>query len=269
MVFFVNYIKILGKTFYSREFYREVVHKWRGTGFAYLLKLAALIAFLTSILLNALLYHIIKDTVENKDSDYRLRQVIDQIPEMKFKNRKMETAVKQPYYIKLPESSQVIVIIDTTGKVTSLHGTEAAALFSQNEFLVRKDKDAFEVRNYPQAAGSINSSLILSFLKENVFSITMASGVISFFIIAVAVISFAFPSAMLLALAGVYISRAMKFEMSYADSLRTSSVALTPVIIADSLLRPYIPISILVIASLCYIYFAITSSINKNLNILA
>lgn len=105
---FFRYWQAFYLAFYSHKLYIDVAKRWRGTGAFYLLLLLALLAIPFSIQ-NMLRFQ-----------QYTYNDFIKpflQIPPIQIQQGKAVFDLPMPYFIK-NQQNQVVVIIDTTGKVT-------------------------------------------------------------------------------------------------------------------------------------------------------
>ncbi len=118
-------------SFFSKELYRDVGLNWKGVGFAYLLLLLAICSVPRMFKLQrGLLSFIDKD----------VPPLIEQVPRITITNGELSIEESQPYYIKDPDSNDVLVIIDTTGEIQSLDDTNALALVTKTKVVYRKSE---------------------------------------------------------------------------------------------------------------------------------
>ncbi len=115
--------------FYSWDLYRDVAAHWRAKSFAYLLALLA-ICWIPS----AVQIHRGWATIVDKKSG----PLVDQIPPITITQGTVTVDASQPVYITDPDSKKVMVIIDTTGQVTSLDGTGALVFLGKDQIVIRK-----------------------------------------------------------------------------------------------------------------------------------
>ena len=104
---------------FSPSFYRDVGRNWKGICAGYLLLLMILACIPTAIVANRGFSKFLQ--AEGK-------AVIDQVPPISFKDGEVSTPVKQPYVITLPDTDKPLIVIDTTGQVTSLAEADAPVL---------------------------------------------------------------------------------------------------------------------------------------------
>jgi hypothetical protein len=123
--------------FYSKPLYSAACHEWKGTGFGYLFLLVAVCAIPLLVRIQAG----VAGFVEGEAS-----RVVSQIPVLTFENGRMTLEEPQPYTIRDPDTGMSLVVIDTTGTITSLEQTSARALITETQALVQKS--AVETRAF-------------------------------------------------------------------------------------------------------------------------
>jgi len=117
-------------SFYSRDLYRGVARDWRGKSFLYLLLLLAICCIPWVIWAYVGLSGFVAEDAP---------KMVGQLPRITITGGKVSTDAEEPYYMKDPDTGKVFAIIDTTGQVTSLDGTDAFALLTQDRFFVKSD----------------------------------------------------------------------------------------------------------------------------------
>ena len=125
-----NYWQALFKSFYSSRLYIDIGKRWKGLGLLYLL---LLIAILT------LPYSLKSMFLFSKDFDRNIIQPLKQLPPIYIQNGKVSIDKPTPYFIKNDEN-QVVIIIDTTGKIT-----EFTDKYPHLNILVTKNKIMFNL----------------------------------------------------------------------------------------------------------------------------
>lgn len=237
-------------TFFSPGFYRDVDQHWKGTGFAYLLLL------LTICWVPAMVqFHFsVADFVEKEAP-----ALTDQIPTIRIIKGEASADVAQPYKIVDPDSGTALALIDTTGKTTSLEGTEARALVTKTELIYKKSD--IETRSFS-----------FKDIKDFTLDQQVISGLLTVFRKYVAVVSFPFAvlgsfvfrivQLLIYAAIGLLFAKWCKTSRPYDTLLRLSAMAVTPVIIVSTILdmaNVKIPWQGLLyfIAAMAYLFFGI------------
>ena len=115
-------------SFFSRRLYRDVCFEWRGVAFGYLLVLLA-VCWVAPMLK---LHMQFGEFVDNDAPPF-----LSQVPVITITDGRASIAEPQPYEIVDPDSGRPLVVIDTTGQVTSFKDTEAVALLSATQVMVK------------------------------------------------------------------------------------------------------------------------------------
>lgn len=210
--------------FFSRALYRDVARNWKGTAFGYLLLLLALCWIPATVSLHW-------GFAEFAEQD--APKVVSQIPEITITDGEASIDEPEPYFIRDPDTGEVLVVIDTTGQITSLADTDALGLVTKNA--VTFQKNAYETRTFSfQEIGHfvLTQEKIYGWLntgKRFLAPVLYPFCVIGSFIYRVL-------QALLYAAIGLLIARMVKVELSYDSLLRLSVVAVTPAIIAATIL---------------------------------
>lgn len=208
--------------FFSLNFYRDVGVHWKGSGFPYLLLLLAIcwvpgfVQFQLSV----------NDYVDN-----RAWALLSQIPSIKIIKGEVSVDVAEPHKIIAPHSGKVLAVIDTTGTMTSLEGTEARVLLTRSEVLL---KDDFQTRTF--GLKNVDHFPLDRQRVSGWLETFRRYGAIVFFPFAV-VGSFAFRilQVMVYAAIGLLFAKLCKTSMPYQTLLRLSVMAVTPVIIVGTI----------------------------------
>jgi Protein of unknown function (DUF1189) len=125
-----SYLSALYRSFYSASFYIDLVKRWKGFGFVYLIFLLGVISIPAAVHLG------------NKALDYINNDVIKpvtQVPVFTIKDGKISMDKPMPYIIKNSQG-QPAVIIDTTSKTKTLDTKKyphVILLITQDSFITR------------------------------------------------------------------------------------------------------------------------------------
>lgn len=211
-------------SFYSKELYRDVGLHWTRTGFVYLLLLLA-ICWIPLVIQFRL---VLTDFV-----DIMAPPVIKQIPEITIIDGEASIKEPQPYYIRVPETADVLAIIDTTGTINSLYNTDAVVLLTKTTLIVRNEIETRTFRLSEVGNYTLNQPIIWSWLDTGikffapVFYPLAVLG--SFF--------FRIIQALIYAAIGLLFASRIKAKLSYSALLRLAIVAVTPCIIVKTVLN--------------------------------
>jgi hypothetical protein len=210
--------------FFSKELYRDVALRWKGTAFGCLLLLLAVCWVPGMINIHTGVVEFVANEAP---------KLVSQIPVVTIVDGQASIDEPQPYYILDPDSGEALIVIDTTGNITSLEETEAQALLTRTGAIYRKS--AIETRSF--SFSEIDRFVLtqdriygwLDMVKRYAAPVLYPFCVLGSFI-------FRILQALLYAAIGLLIARLLKTERSYDDLLRLSVVAVTPAIIAVTLL---------------------------------
>ena len=210
--------------FFSKELYRDVARNWKGAAFGYLFLLLALCWIPLATSLHQGLAGFV---------DREAPKLVSQIPEMTITDGEMSIDEPEPYFIRDPDTGAALVVIDTTGQITSLADTEAVGLVTKNAGTF--EKNAYETRifsfqdidHFVLTQGKIYGWLDI--VKRFAAPVLYPFCVLGVFVYRILQV-------LLYAAFGLLIARIVKTELSYDSLLRLSVVAVTPAIIVATLL---------------------------------
>ena len=123
--------------FFSQALYRDVALRWQGVAFGYLLLLLALCWIPGALRIHSSVAFFV---------DEEAPLVIEQVPEITIIDGQAFVDSPQPYTIRDPETDEALLVIDTTGTITSLEQTDARALVTAQQATFHKN--AFETRSF-------------------------------------------------------------------------------------------------------------------------
>jgi len=243
-------------SFFSRPLYRDVAVNWRGLGFVYLVSLLAL----------CIIPGVLKVRADiSAFLDEEAPKIISQMPSIHIVKGSVSVDAQQPYIIRDEKTGDPFIIIDTTGKVTSLKDSKAAVLLTKRALMVKSDGDSRTL--------GLEGIENLTVDRKTVYS--AIDDMDAWFLIVVYPLTLLFSflyhavQALLFASLGLLVSRNLRLSLHYRSLVRLSAVALTPAMIigaASVVTGLYVPgwwlMSILV--SLGYLFFAITASSERS-----
>lgn len=241
-------------SFYSKTLYREVAREWStGFCFLYLLSLVALSWIPGMIRLDS-------DISEYIDHD--APQYVGQLPDITVAKGQASINAPQPYIIKDPDNGDPVMIIDTTGQLTSLDNSKAFILLTKTRLITHDGGKATRSLDLSEIGdATLNKELIYDWLES--FKEWFAIVLYPFAVLA----SFAFRSlqVFIYALAGSVLLHSFKVGLNYRLLMRLGAVSLTPVIIVNTLIiffRIDVPLPWLLNALIAagYLIFAVRSN---------
>lgn len=237
-----SFLKAPLLSFYSQPFYRAVVREWRGLGFGYLF-LLLLITWVPSLLvLNSLVRDVRRDV---------LPAVLEQIPSLELNNGVLSTDAEMPFVIRTPagvdvtsdrsvsvevtEEGDIIAIIDIDASPDDFERLNTELLLTDRELVFIGENDRPEVFSFNQLAVLGN----VRFDRDTVQGLYDVVGKwLSVWLLPVVTAgSFVYRAfqALLFAVIGMIIASTLKVQLSYSALVRLMVIALTPVIIINTL----------------------------------
>ena len=118
-----KFIRTLYQSFYSREFYNDVAHKWTGTGIG----LLAWLSLIGTIFLCVTLF-IAMNTMSSSYNDFKA-ELINQVPQVTVDNGTLSIDRPTPYYIAFNDTddetgepvTEKLALIDTSDAATQMN----------------------------------------------------------------------------------------------------------------------------------------------------
>jgi hypothetical protein len=157
-----------------------------------------------------------------------------QIPPIVINDGQVQVDAEQPYFITQPDSDEPIAVIDTTGQYTSLRQLpNTFILLTQGELIYRTN---------PQRSETLDLSQVESFeidadsAQARITTALPVFTTITFAVLLVVSTVWRFGLALVLGGIGVLIARRYGKDLAYYDLLRLSVIALTPVILVETVL---------------------------------
>ena len=212
-------------SFFSRELYQDVGLNWKGVGFGYLFLLLAICTVPRMFKIQKGLSNFI---------DEQSPPFINQVPKITIEKGEVHIDQPQPYYIKAPDSNDVLAIIDTTGQVQSLDNTDAFVLLTKTKLISRQSKSEF--RTYDLANVQ---HFVLDVVKIMGWLNTAKKILVPFLYPFVLLGSFIFRiiQSLIYAAIGLLFAEWCKTKLSYPALLRLAVTAVTPCIIVRTVLE--------------------------------
>ncbi len=211
--------------FYSKSLYRDIANNWpTWFCFLYLLSLLALCWIPGMIRLDA----DISTYVDDEAPKY-----VNQLPSIVISKGQASIAEPQPAIVKDPEKGDPVMIIDTTGQITSLENSKATILVTKTQLFFKDSLQGTRIINLSELGDmTIDKAFVYDWLE--VFSEWFAILLYPFALL----FSFAFRSGQVLmyALIGKFFSQALKISLNYQVLMRLAAISLTPVIILNALI---------------------------------
>ena len=243
-------------SFYSRSLYQDVAMNWRKISIFYLLLLLAVCLIPLTFKTRASV------------SDYVLREaskIIKQFPVVSISKGQVSADVLMPYTIKDPENNASLIIIDTTGQVTSLAGSDALVLLTKTQLIFRKDQKETRTLDLSDIDSLVIDQPRLydwmdTFLEYFPYILYPVALLFTFLV--------RISQAILFALVAIGFSNYLKLYFRYRTLLSLSIVSMTPAILLDTLYNysgMTIPFWWLIDFALAlgYLFFSLKSNVDK------
>jgi hypothetical protein len=240
-------------SFFSKDLYRDVGQSWKGIAALYLLLLLAFCWVFETWAVHVK----VSQFLANETPPF-----IEQIPEITIKDGDVSINEPEPYFISVPETKEVIAIIDTSGQHDSLDNTEAFILLTHNKFIARKSEAETRVFDLSDV-----DEFFLDQAKVNQYvGIFKAYFPFVFYVFAV-IFSFIFRLVLVLmyGVIGFLFCKVVDVKLTYQTLMRLAVIASTPVIILDTVLEVSnikIPVFWLICfaAVMFYLYFGVRAN---------
>lgn len=210
-------------SFYSKSLYRDVAMNWKKVSFVYLFLLLAICEIPLMFRLN------------DEVSEYIFQQapdIVKQIPAIIVSKGVVSAEVQMPYIIREPKKNSPLMIIDTTGKTVSLEGSDAFALLTKSNLIVRRTKASTWKFDLSEV-----DSLVID--KKMVYDwIEAFAGLIPVVTYPLALLfSFIFRviQALISALIGILLAKNLNISLSYSQSISLSIVSMTPAVMLGTI----------------------------------
>jgi len=246
--FSVIHIPVL--SFFSRDLYREVGLQWKGICFGYLLLLMAVCWIPMMVRIHMGFSGFVQNDAPS---------VVEQIPQITITDGQVSIEESQPYYIRVPDSNDIIGVIDTTGSIRSPEDVNAFFLLTDNSIITRqsdfetREFDLSQVNSFTASGEGIMK--LLNIIKKFLAIILYPFALLSSYIYRII-------QALIFAAVGLLFASMCKVSLSYGALLRLAVVAMTPCMIVKTvfvLAGVYLPcIGLLYIAiTLAYLYYGV------------
>ncbi len=244
--FSIIHIPVL--SFFSKDLYREVGLQWKGICFGYLLLILAVCWIPTMVKIHLSFTGFVKNDAP---------PIVEQVPEITITDGQVSIKEPQPYYIKIPDTNNILAVIDTTGSIESPQDANAFCLLTKNSIIMKQSMletrtyDLSQVKKLTVSGDDIMKLLHTAkkFLLIILYPILLLSSYVYRII-----------QALIFAAIGLLFASMCKVSLQYGALLRLAIVAMTPCMIIKTvfgLAGVYFPcISLLYIAiTLAYLYY--------------
>jgi hypothetical protein len=211
-------------SFFSKALYRDVGLNWKGVGFGYLLLLLAVCWIPPMVKI----HRGFAEFVENEAP-----AVVNQVPEITITDGQASIQEPQPYYIKAPDSNNVLAVIDTTGSITSLEDANAFCLLTEDSVMWQKSQFETQTMELSEVKSfTLDSDRIMGWLRtaEKFIAVIMYPFAL------LGEYAYRIAQVLIYAAIGLLFASWCKVSLSYPALLRLAVVAVTPCIIVSTVI---------------------------------
>jgi hypothetical protein len=210
-------------SFYSKDLYQDVGRNWGKTSFLYLFLLLAVCSI-------PIMFRIHSTVSVYLHAE--APKIVKQLPVITIVKGEASVKEEMPYTIKDPDRDAPLIIIDTTGKTTSLKGSDALILLTKTKLFFRESLT--KTRTFDLSdMGDITIDqataydLIETFLEYFIYVFYPFALLFSFL--------FRLVEALIFGILGMLFSKRMRVPLGYRATLSLAVVSMTPAIILDTL----------------------------------
>jgi hypothetical protein len=204
-------------SFFSKRLYREVGQNWKGSNLSYHFLLLAICWIPPTLTLR-------KDMIESLNSNQV--QLINQLPDIRISNGRVEIDQKEPYFIK--KNGKTVAIIDTTGSMNYIDDDGVMALLTEDALIVRRGNNQFNTLDLSKVSYfHINKQIANQWIQMTKNSLAP----LSYGIFLLLSYIFTVLLMLLIAIVGLILSAMMHSSLKFSGVLRIAAAAATPSII--------------------------------------
>lgn len=226
-------------SFYSTDLYRDVAKNWQGVGYLYLLLVVCLTALFICVQVQVVAVPKAKDVIDT---------IINQAPSIKIDKGKLSIDKPSPFVIKEPKSGQTLITFDTSDRPMTLAESKSVVLVTSKQIVTVKrtamSRDTGGgASSVPIAEETYDLSTVDHFdfdktqVESTIHSFLNWLGALMFLILVPFGFLFCVIQTLIYALIGKIFTSVMAVDLSYPTLIRLTAVCLTPVLLADSILK--------------------------------
>lgn len=246
-------LRALAMSFFSAGLYRDAAAHWRAFAFGYLALLLGIVWLATV----AVLHHRFGRWVANDGP-----AIVAQIPPLSVKDGELSAEVEQPYFLEDETTGEVLVVIDTTGTVTTLEQAGARVLLTKTEAIVERNPREIRVYRFntigdfavDQARIQSWLTWLANWLGFILFPFTLAG---SYFYRVIQILIYA--------LIGLFFARILQVQLSYPAAMSVAILSITPPVLLSTAVQlsqatiPF-PWAFWFLIAMSYLFFGVYSN---------
>jgi len=245
-------------SFYSKSLYQDVGKNWRNIAFFYLFLLSA-------VCLIPIMFRVHSSVSEYLNS--KSPEIVKQVPVITIAGGVASVHEVMPYVIKDPDNGTPLIIIDTTGKTTSLDGTGAMFLLTKSALLFKGSSRETRTLNLSEIGDlTIDQAQVYgwieTFLDYFIFVFYPFALLITFLLRIV--------EALIFSAIGIFLVKKLGAPLGYRSVMSLAMVSMTPSVLLDTIYN-YLDINFPLwwvlnfVIAIAYYLFAIKSSLENEM----
>jgi hypothetical protein len=213
-------------SFYSKGFYMDVAQNWKNHAFLYLFFLLALCSVVKAVRI----HYDLSDFMTKHAPAY-----INQFPAVTFSNGKASIDRDEPYFIKDPISGEDIIIVDTTGQINSLNDTSAVMLLTETTLIIKKSARETQVFSLSEIEDfRFDQNVYYGWLRI----VKKWLAVVFFPFLVLGSFVFRLVQVLIYGIVGMLFANILKTDIEFQSLISITIMAITPVVILDTLIGP-------------------------------
>jgi hypothetical protein len=191
---------------------------------------------------------------------------ITQIPTIEITNGTAYIDKLQPYTIVEVDTGKPLAVIDTTGQLTSLEGTDYVLLLTETQLITRKSDNEIRIYELKDIDDIVINQYLLNYLNEKIdtwLAIVLSPFIFIFFYLVKVIQAFIY------ALFGLIFTRLMHVDLDYPALTSLAIMAITPLSVIDILLTFFdegMPFGWIISFLITLVYLAFAVHSNKGIN---
>jgi len=211
------------KSFYSCDLYRDVENNWGAEVVWYLALLLAFCWIVTVVNIQGAF---------TRSYEQLAAIITPQLPIIHIKEGRTITPENRPYIIKNPQTQEILIVIDTSGKYQSLSQIHTMMLLTKDKISYQVNAKEVKLRQLPN---DLTLQIVPAEAKEVIGSIIKWSWVLFFPLLLLLSFLYRVIQAFVYALLGKFFALLADIPLSYMSIVKLSMVALTPAIVLGTL----------------------------------
>src|SRR5262249_996980 len=149
---------------------------------------------------------------------------------------KLSTPENRPYIITDPETHDTLVVIDTSGKYTSLDQIKGGMLITQTEIITQTNPNEIKVNKIPN---HLTTTLLPETIKADVQYYIHFAWIPLFIILLLASYIYRIVQAFVYSIIGKIFSVIGNIPITYSQIVQVAMVAITPVIVIATIINAF------------------------------